>query len=155
MDTAFPRPAPTGAAGLVGLGGPGLMLFLKEQGITLPPLVVWGVGIFSAACLIFAAVQIARWLLAVVSSQEVRNKIKLQARRVEPSHIIILGLVIALGGVIWQMKRGPHQSPPLDVSKLSPNTTPPAPTYVPVVRTAAYDIPFKLVTFVIDRDGNF
>jgi hypothetical protein len=34
-------------------------------------------------------------------------------RLIEPSHIVILGLVIALGGVIWQMQRAPMATAPV------------------------------------------
>lgn len=37
-----------------------------------------------------------------------RREILRVAKLIEPSHIIILGLLVALGGVVWQMQSSPH-----------------------------------------------
>lgn len=65
-------------------------------------------------------------------------------QKVEPSHIILLGLVIALGGVIWQMRRA---SLAVERGGDVPAMITPVPsltTKVPNVSTASIDIPKKI-----------
>jgi hypothetical protein len=70
-------------------------------------------------------------------------------QRVEPSHVIILGLVIAFGGVIWQwrhapavaaLRQAPASQPPLPTN---PATTAPV-TTPPKITTAPADVARKL-----------
>jgi hypothetical protein len=68
-------------------------------------------------------------------------------RLIEPSHIIILGLLIALVGVVWQMRR----SPPIEAATAASASSLPSPASPQVkARTHPYDVPKKLKT--IDED---
>ncbi|MET4090030.1 MULTISPECIES: hypothetical protein [Bradyrhizobium] len=59
---------------------------------------------------------------------------RLQAwmRRVEPYHVIFLGLAIALGGVVWQTQRGQPKRSDQPMSHDSPATTHTSPAQLPL-----------------------
>jgi hypothetical protein len=75
-------------------------------------------------------------------------------QRVEPSHVIILGLAIAVGGVIWQQwRRAPVamaglQQPLTSYLPTSSTTTAPV-TPPPIITTAPADVPKKLAAIVL------
>ncbi|MGJ5131142.1 hypothetical protein [Bradyrhizobium oligotrophicum] len=77
-------------------------------------------------------------------------------RKVEPSHVIILGLVIALGGVIWQMRINWLATEPSGGQPAIAAASPPT-TKVPSVATASIDVPKKIEAIdelleILDRD---
>jgi hypothetical protein len=84
---------------------------------------------------------------------------------IEPTHIILLGLAIAFGGIVWQWRRSPPTDPKLvelqsqlqavqnELARARQSTAPPATRSgqaqpevppIPEVTTAPYDIPLKI-----------
>ncbi|MBX9823754.1 MAG: hypothetical protein K2Y27_02045 [Xanthobacteraceae bacterium] len=96
----FPKSAP--GAGAVGVGGPGLMWWLKENGYTIPPELIAIVGVVSALCLLAAAFQFLKWVGQSIGDQRenpqsILSKCIERARvRLVPMLLLTIGLVGAL-----------------------------------------------------------
>jgi len=133
---AFPKSAP--GAGALGVGGPGLMYYLKENGYHVPPLVVTVVGVASAILLIIAAIQFARWvwysgkehladpnsLLSQLAAQTRRRLIPLMLGTMAIAGALLIGAAI-LGAIAYSNSSPPNQ--PSDVAQTPAPQAAPAP----------------------------
>lgn len=116
---------------------------------------LWGATVIAGASLYVGSVLLSKdhdW------RPSIPQPVKRLLAKVEPSHVIILGLIIALGGVIWQWQRPSPSDPKISqlqsqvddlTTKLAetkrvnaPTAKMPAPP--PQITTAAADVPKKL-----------
>jgi hypothetical protein len=88
------------------------MYFLKEMGVPIPHWVAIAVGIISAIMLLIAAILFCQWFyLEQIKSKDslLRRCCHLARSKLEPIHIIILALAVALCAAVWQAYRGPAE----------------------------------------------
>jgi hypothetical protein len=97
----------------------GLSVTMGLAVIALPPDLLWLQPYFMVAAILsfVASIAVLCWPLRVANIRSVvRNKLKHPinwvAELIEPTHIIILGLVIAFSGVVWQMRITTSTIPP-------------------------------------------
>jgi hypothetical protein len=102
---------------------------------------LWGIGL--AAAILFIAFDIAHFVRRTATpyggvmlfcrhyQTAVVRSIKNTGAKLEPSHIIILGLVIAVVGVVWQQYRGPIIIKGIEIGSPALTQNPPKPPLTP------------------------